>query len=90
MRRSKHIMSIAAIVILAIVLIIFATTSSADPAAKYEAECADCHYMEDFDGLTEADLLAYMRAVNAGEASHPPLGLTEDEVATMAEYLAQE
>lgn len=81
---------IVALILTVVALFVFTQTSSADSATTFNNVCADCHEVADFEGVTAGDLLAYMLEVNAGEARHPELGLTNGEAALMAEYLSQE
>lgn len=89
MKRETAIIIVALIFTVA-ALVFFTRTSSADSAITFSETCADCHEIADFEGVSAGDLLAYMLEVNAGEARHPELGLTDGEAALMAEYLAQE
>lgn len=89
MKHSTHFISIA-LPLFAAVLLAMSQTSVADSETVFNDVCADCHFIEDFEGAEQADLLAFMLSVKAGEQKHAPLEFTDDEAALMAEYLTQE
>lgn len=68
-------------------LLLYGAQSSADSETTFNDVCADCHELYDFTGLPASEISEYMMLVKKGEAKHPDLGLTEDEIALMAEYL---
>jgi cytochrome c553 len=52
--------------------------------------CTACHSPDDFAGLDEATILAAIKAVAAGEKSHPELGeVSAQDMADLAAFLAE-
>lgn len=58
--------------------------------AVFEANCAECHYEDDFAGESEADVLGMIEAVK--EADHKgkeeTAGLSADDAANLAAFWA--
>ena len=66
----------------------FSGVASADAAAgkaKFEAACAECHEVADFEGTSAADLTATLKKMVAGQQKHKAaLKLTDAEIADLA------
>ncbi len=58
--------------------------------ATFEEACARCHYTDDFD--EKAKSLETLKAILAGEIRHRGgfAGLTEEDLANIAAYLAEQ
>jgi len=70
----------------------FSGVASADAAAgktKFEAQCAECHEVADFEGETAAALTESLKKIVAGETKHKSaLKLTDAEIADLAAFMA--
>jgi mono/diheme cytochrome c family protein len=60
--------------------------------AAFEANCADCHYADDFAGESAGDIMAMIKAVKSGEVEHKAKestdALSDADVANIAAYWA--
>lgn len=91
MNRKREVTVLVVVLLLAVLFLVSPfNRAKADSAVLFEDGCAVCHELGDFEGVSSEDLLAYMLEVKAGEARHPEIELSKEEVARMAEYLAQE
>jgi cytochrome c553 len=70
----------------------FSGVASADAAAgkaKFEAACAECHEVADFEGEGAAALTETLKAIVAGKQKHKnALKLSDAEIADLAAYMA--
>ncbi|MCE3285743.1 MAG: hypothetical protein K0R70_1999 [Steroidobacteraceae bacterium] len=70
----------------------FSGVASADAAAgkaKFEAACAECHEVADFEGTSAADITATLKKIVAGQQKHKTaLKLTDAEIADLAACLS--
>ena len=70
----------------------FSGVASADAAAgkaKFEATCAECHEVADFEGEDAAALSATLKKMVAGQQKHKtPLKLSDAEIADLAAHIA--
>jgi len=70
------------------------TALGADKAAgeaTFQAQCAECHYVDDFAGEAPADLIVLITqddTLAAHEGKAKLSALSADDVANLAEYLA--
>jgi cytochrome c553 len=78
----------------AIPLIFFGAAAQAGDAAAgdavYQANCADCHFEDDFAGTAEDEIKGKIVAIKGG-AEHKGgalEGLSDDDVANLAAYYA--
>jgi mono/diheme cytochrome c family protein len=82
---------ILAVSIATLGLVSFSGVASADAAgkAKFEAACAECHEVGDFEGEDAASLQATIKKIVAGQQKHKnKLTLTDAEIASVAGYMA--
>jgi cytochrome c553 len=67
----------------------FSSIASADGKAKFEADCAECHEVGDFEGTDAAAMTATLKKIVAGQQKHKTaLKLTDAEVAELAAFIA--
>lgn len=62
----------------------------ANPSTLFESQCADCHYVSDFEGVTKPELESHLAGIVSGDKEHPPTDLTAENVAVMVEYLSNQ
>ena len=64
-------------------------TTEYSPAAAFETECADCHELADFEGITkEESVEVLMESVQGNIKSMKGLTLTPEEIDAMSAYIA--
>ena len=58
--------------------------------AKYDAECEECHYDDDFSGETAADIAAWIQEIVDGDTEHKSdlAGLSAEDIANLAAFYA--
>lgn len=70
----------------------FSTAASADAAAgkaKFEAACAECHEVSEFEGSDAKATAETLKAIVAGTQKHKKaLKLSDAEITDLAAYLA--
>lgn len=84
-----------AIALLSLPLAAISGNALAGDAAAGEAKaalCLDCHYADDFKGVSAEEIEAMIRAAQAGEVKHGEeiKGLAEEDIADVAAYFAHE
>lgn len=86
----KLLLSAAALTL----LLAGAAQAGGDAAAGqtvFEANCAECHYEDDYSGEPEADIKAKIKAIVSGETEHESLDkLSEADIANVAAYFASQ
>jgi mono/diheme cytochrome c family protein len=80
----------------AIPLLCWGMTATAGDAeagkTAFEANCADCHYPDDFAGESAGDIMAMIKAVKSGEVEHKgkdeTAAVSDADLANIAAYWA--
>ena len=62
---------------------------SADAGNIFDAHCADCHYMSDFEGVEASYITDKILSIVEGAEGHPSVDITADDAALMIEYLTK-
>lgn len=70
-----------------------ASASAADAEAGkavFEANCADCHYADDFAGESADDIVAMIKSVTGGQVEHKgdASSLSDEDIANIAAFWA--
>lgn len=60
--------------------------------AVYEANCAECHYEDDFSGESAADIEAMIKSVAGGQVEHKAdaSGLSDADISNIAAFWASQ
>ncbi len=58
----------------------------------FEADCERCHFSDDYAHEAESVIVAMIKAIRSGETRHRPAlkDLTDDEIASLAAFLANQ